>query len=127
MIDAAIIENVFALGRVRPFEALTEKELLLVAQHTRARSFDSGAQLIKAGDISETLFIRTEGDIFAGGVRAPDLFDAPSVLFSRPARADYCAGPAGLKVLCLTKPHLFTITRECPDFILGITDSLGQS
>ncbi len=127
MIDTSIIENLFKLSRIKPFDELTESELLIVSQHVRSRSYGAGDPLIKTGDVSDLLFIRTDGDISDGGNQTPDVFDAPSVLFGSPVRRDYVAGPDGLQVLCLSKPHLFTIARECPDFIVGLTEALRQS
>lgn len=127
MIDAPTIDNAFALARIKPFDSLTENELLLVAQHSRSKFFDAGATVIEAGTVSEMLFTRIEGGILASGQRGPDIFDAPSVLFGSPTRRDYCAGPDGAQLLSLSKPHLFTIARECPDFIVGLKDALERS
>lgn len=127
MIDTPTIGNAFALARVKPFDSLTENELLLVAQHSRSRSFDAGAAVIEAGTVSEMLFTRVEGSILADGHRGPEIFDAPSVLFGAPTRRDYRAGPEGARLLSLSKPHLFTIARECPDFIVGLKDALERS
>lgn len=126
MIDTPTIENVFALSQIKPFDALTESELLLIGQHVRLRSYDPGASLIKNGNVAEVLFIRLKGDLADHGVHTPDVFDAPSVLFGSPARRDYSAGPTGIQVFGLTKPHLFTIARECPDFIVGLAEALRQ-
>lgn len=127
MIDTPTIDYAFALHQVKPFNSLTENELLLVAQHSRSKTFDTGVSIIAAGAVSEILFTQIDGYVLAGGRRAPHIFDAPSVLFGAPARKDYSAGPDGARLLCLSKPHLFTIARECPDFIVGLKDVLEQS
>ena len=127
MIGADMIDRIFALERIDPFGVLTESELLLVAQHARERSFEQGAEIIKAGDSCDVLFVRLSGEINAEGEPVPDVFDAPCVLFGLPARHNYTAGPAGAEVLCLAKPHLFTIARECPDFIVGLAETLERS
>ena len=117
MIDTQIIENLFKLSRIKPFDALTESELLIISQHVKPRSYDAGDQLIKTGDVSDLLFILTDGGISDGENRTQDIFDAPSVLFGSPVRRDYVAGPDGLQVLCLSKPHLFTIVFSVPLFM----------
>ncbi len=124
MIGADTIRTVLALQAIEPFDRLTASELLLVAGHMRPRRFEPGALLLAAGTPGETLFVTLGGEALAGPDRAPPLFDAPSVLFSLPARCDYLAGPEGLDALCLAKTHLFTIARECPDFVVGLA-SLG--
>ena len=127
MINVSTIDNAFALARVKPFDSLTENELLLVAQHSRSKLFDAGATIIEAGTVMEMLFTKIEGSILTSGKRGPDIFDAPSVLFGAPTRRDYCAGSEGVRLLSLSKPHLFTIARECPDFIVGLKDALERS
>ncbi|MEM8988101.1 MAG: Crp/Fnr family transcriptional regulator [Pseudomonadota bacterium] len=127
MIDMPAIDNAFALASITPFDSLTENELLLVAQHSSSKVFDAGVTIVEAGDISEILFTRVEGGIITNGRHSPDIFDAPSVLFGTPTRQNYCAGPEGVRLLSLSKPHLFTIARECPDFIVGLRDVLKRS
>lgn len=122
MIDVDIIDRMTALAAVAPFDRLTERELLMVAQHVRPRHFEAGAMLIEQGHVADMLYVAVDGSALAGAERAPALFDAPSLLFTLPAACDYRAGSDGLDALCLAKPHLFTIARECPDFIVGLID-----
>jgi hypothetical protein len=124
VIDANAIRIVFALQAIEPFDRLTAGELLLVSQHVRHRRFEPGALLLAEGAAAETLFVTLSGEALAGTAVAEPLFDASSVLFALPARSAYSAGPSGLEALCLAKSHLFTIARECPDFIVGLA-SLG--
>ncbi|MEM9618044.1 MAG: Crp/Fnr family transcriptional regulator [Pseudomonadota bacterium] len=127
MIDRPVIENAFALAQVKPFDSLADSELLLVAQHSRSIFFDAGATILEAETVSQVLFTRVGGSILTGGFRGPDVFDAPSILFGAPTRQDYCAGAEGAQLLSLSKPHLFTIVRECPDFVVGLKDALERS
>lgn len=122
MIDVDIIDRMAALARVAPFDRLTERELLMVAQHVRPRHFEGGAMLIEQGHVADMLYVAVDGSALAGAERAPALFDAPSLLFTLPAAHDYRAGPDGFDALCLARPYLFTIARECPDFIVGLID-----
>lgn len=128
MIDVEAVDTVLALQAIEPFDRLTAGELLLVARHMRRRHFAPGALLLAQGIPAEMLFITLSGhalaDLATGAIPAEALFDAASVLFTLPARCDYLAGPEGLDVLCLAKSHLFTIARECPDFVVGLA-SLG--
>lgn len=122
MIGVDIIDRMTALAAIPPFDRLTERELRMVAQHVRPRHFGSGEMLIEQGHVADMLYIVTGGWAMAGAERARALFDAPSLLFTLPAAHDYRAGPDGLHALCLAKPHIFTIARECPDFIVGLMD-----
>jgi hypothetical protein len=119
-INAETIRHLLALRGIAPFDTLTEGELLLVAQHVRFRRFAPESVLLSAGHVGEMLFVTVEGQALTAAGPAPAVFDAASALFGLPARNDYRAGPEGLGVLCLAKPHLFTIARECPDFIVGL-------
>ena len=75
---------------------------------------------LPAGQAAEVLFIVIEGDVLSESGRAPRVFDAASALFGLAATSDFSAGPEGAGVLYLAKPHLFTIARECPDFVVGL-------
>lgn len=122
MISADMIDRMTALAAVPPFDRLSGRELLLVAEQIRPRSFDPGAVLIEAGQVADMLYVVADGSAIAGDAPAPLLFDAPSLLFTLPATHEFRAGADGLRALCLAKPHLFTIARECPDFIVGMVD-----
>lgn len=122
MIGIDIIDRMTALAATPPFDRLTERELLMVAQHVRPRHFGSGAMLIEQGHVADMLYVVIAGSAMAGAERAPALFDAPSLLFTLPTAHEYRAGAHGLDALCLAKPHIFTIARECPDFIVGLMD-----
>lgn len=122
MIDVDIINRMTALAAVAPFDRLTERELLMVARHVRPRHFEAGAMLIEQGHVADMLYVAVDGSALAGAERAPALFDAPSLLFTLPAAHDYRAGPDGFDALCLARPYIFTIARECPDFIVGLID-----
>lgn len=122
MIDADIIDRLALLAAIPPFDRLSGRELLLVAEQVRPRMLKPGALLLEAGLPADMLHIVVDGWAMAGEARAPLLFDVPSLLFSLPVAYDYRAGPEGARSLCLVRPHLFTIARECPEFIVGLLD-----
>lgn len=120
MIGADVLERLFALRAVAPFHRLDDTELLLIAQHARRRTFAAGRRVIAAGAVAEALFVRLEGGARLGEVEALPVFDAAGLLFGLAAPADYVAGPDGLEALVIAKPHVFTIARECPEFVVGL-------
>lgn len=122
MIGAEVVQRLFALRGVAPFHRLEDAELLLIARHARPRVFGAGQVLIAAGAVAETLFVRIEGGAQAGDAAAPAVFDAPGLLFGLATRVDYVAGTEGLSALLIAKPHVFTIARECPEFVVGLRD-----
>lgn len=135
-----LIGRMAALALVPPFDRLTGRELLLVAQQSRPRHFEPGQLVIAAGEVAELLYVVISGsattyppaEVLAvpvaahGALPAPGsdlrLFDIASLLFSLPVEQNYSAGPHGLQALCLPKPHVFTLARECPDFIAALLD-----
>lgn len=122
MIGVDVIQRLFALRAVGPFQRLENSELLLIAQHARLRVFPGGKVVLPAGGVAEALFVPVEGSARVDGAEAPAVFDAPGLLFGLAARADYVAGPDGLSALVIAKPHVFTIARECPEFVVGLRD-----
>ena len=122
MIGAETVRLMFALRTIQPFARLDDLELLLIARHARRRTFAAGRVVLAAGAVAEHLFVTVEGTAESGGKAAPAVFDAPGLLFGLAARADYVAGADGLGALVIAKPHVFTIARECPEFVVGLRD-----
>jgi len=122
VIGADVVRSLFALRGVDPFSRLDDTELLLIAQHAHWRSFAAGRVVLPAGITPEALFMPVEGQALAGEAPAPPVFDAPALLFGFATSCEYAAGPGGLTALVIAKPHMFTIARECPEFVVGLRD-----
>ena len=120
MIAIDTVRKLLALGAVKPFDVLTQSELLLIAMHALQRHYPPGATVFAAGQVADMLVITIAGEAHVLGERAPTIFDPSSALFGLPVPDAILAGPNGLEALCLAKPHLFTIARECPDFVVGL-------
>lgn len=127
MIGAEVVQRLFALRAVGPFQRLEDAELLLIARHARARTFAPGKLVIPADAVADALFVAIAGAAVADGKPAPAVFDAPGLLFGLATRADHVAGPEGLEALVIAKPHVFTIARECPEFVVGLRDLVGAA
>ena len=120
MIAIDTVRQTLALSAVKPFDVLTESELLLIAKHAHHRHYPPGATVFAAGHVADMLVVTIAGEARVRDVRTGAIFDASSALFGLPVSDAFLAGPDGLKALCLAKPHLFTIARECPDFVVGL-------
>jgi hypothetical protein len=127
MIGPEVVERLFALRTAGPFQRLEDTELLLIARHARPRHFAPGKVVLPGGIAPEALFVVIEGGAFVDGQPAPVVFDAPGLLFGLAARAHHVAGPDGLEALIVAKPHVFTIARECPEFVVGLRDLAGRA
>lgn len=122
MIGADAVRALLDLRAVQPFPRLDDLELLLIARHVRRRRFPPGRVVLAAGAVAEQLFVSVAGGARVDGVAAPAVFDAPGLLFGLAAAADHVAGPEGLTALVIAKPHVFTLARECPEFVVGLRD-----
>ena len=120
MIGALAVERMLALAAIAPFDVLKESELLLVAQQTHPRRFAAGETIVPAGHLAEAMIVVISGEADSAGRSVPPVLGAPSILFGLPVTHDIRAGEPGVEALCLAKPHLFTLARECPDFIVGL-------
>ena len=125
MIGAEAVRALFALRGVEPFARLDDLELLLIASHARLRAYPPGRVILAGGQVAEHLFVAVEGAAETAGAAASAVFDAAGLLFGLAARDDYMAGPYGLNALVIAKPHVFTIARECPEFVVGLRDLAG--
>jgi len=127
MIGPEVVQRLFALRTVGPFQRLEDGELLLIARHARSRTFAPGKLVVPAGPGADALFVVVAGAALADGKPAPAVFDAPGLLFGLATPNDYLAGPEGLEALVIAKPHVFTIARECPEFVVGLCDLVGAA
>lgn len=127
MIGADVADRLRALQAVGPFQALEASELLLIARHARPRSYPAGRTILAAGTVADLLVVRTAGEARVGEAPAPPVFDAAGLLFGLAAATDYVAGPEGLEALVIAKPHVFTIARECPEFVVGLRRLMAKS
>jgi len=127
MIGAETVRILFALRAVEPFNRLDDLELLQLARHARMRSYPPGKVLLPQGAVADLLYVVVEGQAQAGEAQSPPIFDAPGLLFGLAAAADYAAGADGLTALVIAKPHVFTLARECPEFVVGLRDLQGAA
>lgn len=126
MISADSVAHALTLGLQAPFDRLTEAELLLVSRYARRRDHAPGDVLLPGGLVAERLFVVVGGTVLLEDMKAPSVFDAPSTLFGLPVAVDYRAGPDGAETLSIARPHLFTIARECPGFVVGLAAIRGE-
>ena len=120
MIDAASVKRMLALSAISPFGVLKESELLLVAQQAIPRRFAAGETVFPRGQVADVMVIVLSGSAHAGGQALAPAIGAASILFGLPLEEEIVAGQDGIESVCIAKPHLFTIARECPDFIVGL-------
>ena len=109
------------LRRLPGFDSLDADTIAMIVARSTVRQFAPDQVVLPHGEVAESLLARIEGDLVgASGRAAPPLFDAPGLLFGLAVREEHRAGPAGLTALVIAKPHVFTIAREFPEFIVSL-------
>jgi hypothetical protein len=109
------------LRRLAGFERLGDPALELVIARSTLRRFAPGQMVLAEGVVAEMLLARIDGEMLgASGAPTLAVFDAPGLLFGLAAREDVRAGPDGLAALAIAKPHVFTIVREFPEFVVSL-------
>ncbi|ATE66464.1 Crp/Fnr family transcriptional regulator [Rhizorhabdus dicambivorans] len=115
--------------RILPgFRVLDPETIAVIAARSAVRSFVPGQRVFAAGEVADMLLARIGGRLVgADGGIPPPVFDAPGLLFGLAVTQDYLAGPEGLEAVAIAKPHVFTIAREFPEFIMSLMDDAGDA
>jgi signal-transduction protein with cAMP-binding, CBS, and nucleotidyltransferase domain len=122
----SLIEKLFALRRVRPFDRLPADELALLAEVARPRNYVPG-EVIHPGDapLARLLVVVGGRMLDPAGAAAGPIAGAASLVSNLPAPPLVADPAAGTRVLDISKRHFFTLARECPEFVLGLIE-LGE-
>jgi signal-transduction protein with cAMP-binding, CBS, and nucleotidyltransferase domain len=122
----SLIEKLFALRRVQPFDRLPADELALLAEVARPRAYAPG-EVIHPGEVPlGRLLVLADGRaVDAAGAAAGPIAGVGSLLNNVPAGRLAADPVAGARMLDISKRHFFTLARECPEFVLGLIE-LGE-
>ena len=122
-----IVDTMFTLRRISPFDRLHVNELFAVSEVVRRNQFAPRATILLPGQPANHLFI-----LSAGGARlgdGPDLlpiFGLNSLLFDRaPAAPVLADADQGAEALMIAKRHVRTLMSECPALVVGLFESVG--
>ncbi|MES2495911.1 MAG: Crp/Fnr family transcriptional regulator [Pseudomonadota bacterium] len=103
------------------FEALDDAVLATIVARSPLRTVAAGQVVLAVDSVAESLLACIEGDLVgADGSPITPVFDAPGLLFGLAVPRDCLAGPAGATLLAVAKPHVFTIAREFPEFVVSL-------
>jgi signal-transduction protein with cAMP-binding, CBS, and nucleotidyltransferase domain len=122
----SLIEKLFALRQVQPFDRLPPDELALLAEVARPRSYAPG-EMIHPGEAPLTrLLVVVSGRAVDGvGEATGPILGMASLIKDLPAPRVLADPGAGVRMLDISKRHFFTLARECPEFVLGLIE-LGE-
>jgi signal-transduction protein with cAMP-binding, CBS, and nucleotidyltransferase domain len=121
-----IIEKVFALKKLNPFDRLRDSELLIIAEVAEERRYAPGEIVSSEGKVLQKLYIVIDGQILVVGdaTPIPAVFGVESLLFDIPI-ADMLKASSSEGAVCLSisKRHFFTTIYECPELLLGFLET----
>ena len=119
----SLIEKLFALRLVQPFDRLPADELALLAEVARPRAYAAG-EVIHPGEVPLTRLLVIAGGraVDAAGTAAGPIAGVAALLRNLPSPRLLADPAAGARTLDISKRHFFTLARECPEFVLGLIE-----
>jgi signal-transduction protein with cAMP-binding, CBS, and nucleotidyltransferase domain len=122
----SLIEKLFALRQVQPFDRLPPEELALLAEVARPRHYLPG-EAVHPGDAPLTRLLVVAGGrvVDDAGAAVGPIVGLASLVNNRTAPRLLADPAAGVRLLDISKRHFFTLARECPEFVLGLIE-LGE-
>ncbi len=112
-----LLGRTLALRRVPPFDQLTEEELTLLAEVAEPRQLAAHEPAFSGDRPFTSLWVTVAGSlVFADGTAASPLNGLLGLLHSQPGEA-LNAGPDGAAIIVLRRGYVFTLMRECPQFV----------
>ncbi len=117
---ATVFRRMLALRTIPPFDRLSEAELTLIAEVAEPRLATPGEIVHLGGAPLSCLWVTVAGSLVREDGTAAERVNGLSALLSNALTPELRAGPEGARILVLTKGYFFTLTRECPAFVLGL-------
>lgn len=125
--EPTLVQKLFALRAVRPFDRLEANEAVLIARVARPRAYAPGAAVHPGGLPLTRLLVVTGGALRDGlGGAVGPIVGVRSLLHdaaSPPLTAD---PDAGAQLLEISRRHFYTLARECPAFVIGLIELGAQ-
>lgn len=121
-----IVEKIFALKKLRPFNRLRDSELLIIAEVAEERRYAPGDVVSSEGTILHRLYVVVDGEILKEREQKsiPTVFGVESLLFDTPINDTLKASSSeGAVCLCISKRHFFTTIYECPELLLDFLET----
>ena len=120
-----IIEKIFALKKLNPFDRLRDSELSVIAEVATERKYVPGEIVTSEGRALQKLYMVVDGQIIqeSDGRRIPAVFGVESLLFDIPTSDTLKASSEEATCLMISKRHFFTLIYECPELLLGLLET----
>lgn len=117
---ASLFPRMLALRTIPPFDRLSETELTLIAEIAEPRQVAPNEVAHGGGGSFSGLWVTVEGSLVDDARRPADTVNGLATLLTNVPTPALRAGPAGARILVISKGYFFTLTRECPAFVLGL-------
>jgi signal-transduction protein with cAMP-binding, CBS, and nucleotidyltransferase domain len=119
-----LVERLFRLRAIPPFDRLSEAELALIAESAVERHYEPGKCVATKDKPARALFITLEGSLTdREGNPLPSVLPPVALLNGTPLPSDVLASAQkGAVCLLIQKGHFFTILYECPALAVGFIE-----
>ena len=114
-----LTEKVFILKSIKPFDRLSDSELILTANITRLKSYENGKNIYSSGSAMYNLFVIVDGEAsMSSGEKVDGCFGLRALVHDEVVPHTLLAS-SEVKVLLISKAHLLTLLYECPALMVG--------
>jgi hypothetical protein len=120
-----LLLTALAMKEVMPFCELSLQMLLAIAEVAISCEYIEGEAILPGEAVPDVVHVPIAGHAQCNGRKIDHVFDIAAVAFDHPLQYPYLAGPEGCSTVLLTKSHVFTLLRECPELSLKLAGLSG--
>jgi len=127
------VERALLLRSLEPFQSLTTRQLVHVAEHMREEVHPPATTIVEEGTPLDSLYVVAEGGIEirrAGATIADlgpgDFFGEIAVFGGAHASPTLAATGEGVRLLGLNREHLIAAMEDVPEIAIRICESLSR-
>jgi len=114
-----IIDKVFSLQNISPFNTLRHSELVLTANITKVKKYPKGSTIIYKDSSIQNLFIIEKGEVSYKDIQISNFFGAEELLNDIVLDENVIA-QTDIEALVISKGHFYTLIHECPGFMIEL-------
>jgi hypothetical protein len=130
---ASHVERALLLRSLEPFQSLTTRQLVHVAEHMREEVHAPATTIVEEGTPLDSLYVVAEGgiEIRRSGATIADLgpgdfFGEIAVFGGAHASPTLAATHEGVRLLGLTREHLVAAMEDVPEIAIRVCESLSR-
>lgn len=121
-----LIDNFFALRRLKPLQMLSDNELMLIARVAKSQSFPPNHLIADNTAPLNKLYLLVDGSYVSDtGMELHPVVGIVSLLFNKPPAYPIHTGPEGAKCILLLKAQYFTLINACPKLMRSFIEMIS--